>query len=123
VARLADLVGEEPVAELGIVAMGVEDRVRQLRLVPLGVADRAGEPPVVGLTGDLEDPARHRDGDPVAGQLTDEWVHHFPRRFACDRYAAARRSTSFSCSSIRSRLGSSRFSASSSVDRPGRKPS
>ena len=74
-AGLADLIGEEPVAELGIVAVGVEDRVRQVRLVELGVGDRVGEPPVVGLASDPEDPARHRDGDPVAGELTDERVH------------------------------------------------
>src|SRR4051794_32985381 len=44
-----------------------------------------GEPAVVGLAGDIEDPARHRDGDPVGGELTDERVHPFPGRFACDR--------------------------------------
>jgi hypothetical protein len=85
VARLAGLVGEEPVAELGVVAVGVEQHVGQVRGVELGVADRAGEPPVVGLAGELEDPARHRDGDPVGGKLADERVHHFPGRFACDR--------------------------------------
>lgn len=39
-----------------------------------------------------------RDGDTVVGQLADERVDHFPGlpgRLACDRYAAARRSTSF----------------------------
>jgi hypothetical protein len=80
-----DLIGEEPIPELGIVAVRVEDRVRQVRLVELGVGDRAGQPPVVGLAGDHEDPARHRDGDPVGGELTDERVHHFPGRFAWDR--------------------------------------
>jgi Helix-turn-helix domain len=123
VAGLADLIRQEPIAELGIVAMRVEHSVRYVRLVELGVADRAGEPPVVGLTSDLEDPARHRDGDPVAGQLTDERVRHFPGKLACDRYAAARRSTSFSCSSSRTRLRSSRFSACSSLDGPRRVPS
>ena len=53
--------------------------------------------------GKLENPARHRDGDPVVGQLADEREHHFPGRFAWDRYAAARRRTSFSCSSSRIR--------------------
>jgi hypothetical protein len=43
----------------------------------------------VGLAGDLEDPARHRDGDPVTGKLTDERVHHFGGRFVWDRSAAA----------------------------------
>ena len=33
VAGVADLIGEEPIPELGIVAMRVEQRVRQMRLV------------------------------------------------------------------------------------------
>jgi SAM-dependent methyltransferase len=33
------------------------------------------------------------------GDVTDERVDHLPAGFACDKYAAARRSTSFSCSS------------------------
>ena len=33
-AGVADLVGEEPVAELGVVAVRVEERVGQMRLVP-----------------------------------------------------------------------------------------
>ncbi len=81
-AGLADLIGKEPVAELGIITMRVEDRVREIHLVELCVGDRVHEPPVIGLTGDVEDPARHRDGDPVTGKLTDERVHHFPGRFA-----------------------------------------
>jgi hypothetical protein len=52
----ADFVSEEPGAELGVVAVRVEDRVRQPRLVELGIGDRGIEPAVVGLTGDLEDP-------------------------------------------------------------------
>ena len=78
VAGLADLIGEEPVAELGVVPVSAEDRVGHMGRLELGVGDRAGEPPVVGLTGDPEDPARHRDGDPVLGKLADERVHHFP---------------------------------------------
>ena len=115
-ALLAGLVGQEPVAELRVVAVGVEQRVRPVRRHPLGVGDRLGQPAVVRLPGDLEHPTRHRDGDPVDGQLADERVHHFrPGRFACDRYAAARRSTSFSCSSSLFRLRSSRSSADSLV--------
>jgi hypothetical protein len=55
-AGLADLIRDEPMAELGIVAMRVEHSVGYVRLVELGVADRAGEPPVVGLTSDLPGP-------------------------------------------------------------------
>ena len=103
--------------------MRVEHGVCQVRVVPLGVGHRSSQPPVVGLKGDLQDPTRHRDGDPVDSEFTDERVHHFPGRFACDRYAAARRNTSFSCSSSRNRFRSSRFSPSSSDAGPDRSPS
>ena len=87
-AGVAGFVNEEPVAELGVVAVGVEQRVGAVGLLELGVGDRTLEPAVVGLASDLEHPARHRDGDPVLGQLADERVHHFPGRLACDRYPA-----------------------------------
>lgn len=84
-AGVSGLIRQVPVAELGVVAMGVEQRVGQVRLGQVGVGDRGGEPAVLGLAGELEDPARHRDGDPVGGQLTDERVFHFPGRCAWDR--------------------------------------
>lgn len=77
--------------------------LRAAGLVELGGGDRLGEPAVVLGAAQREDPARHHDGDPVAGEFTDEREHHFPGRFAWDRYAPARRSTSFSCSSYRMR--------------------
>ena len=85
VTGLTGLISQQPVAELGIIGMGVEDRVGQIGLIEVPVGDRAGEPAVVRLAGELQDPARDRDGDPVAGQLTNERVHHFPGRFACDK--------------------------------------
>src|SRR5699024_1840209 len=84
--------------------------------------DRGGQPSVVGLAGELQHPARQRDGDAVGGELTHERVEPFDGRFACDRYAAARRRTSFSCSSRRVRRRSSRSSADSSVVLPGLLP-
>ena len=72
----ADLVGQEPVAELGVVAMGVEDRVGEVRLLPLAGGDRLVEPPVVGGAGETEYPTRHHDRDPVDGELAHERVHH-----------------------------------------------
>src|SRR5919112_4491947 len=48
VACVAGFVGEVPVPELGVVAVGVEQRVGQVRLLELGVGDRADEPAVVG---------------------------------------------------------------------------
>ena len=65
--------------------MGLEDGVHEVCVVPLGVGDRVAQPAVVGLTGDLEYPVRHRDGDPVSGKFRDERVDHFPGRFAWDR--------------------------------------
>jgi hypothetical protein len=89
VAGVAGFVEQEPVAELWVLAVGVEQSVRQMRLRPLGVSDRCFEPPVVGLAGDVQDPARHRDRHPNTGtdrgKLADERVDHFPGRFACDR--------------------------------------
>ncbi len=103
--------------ELGIVAVRVEQGSCPVCLGQLGVGDRRGQPPVVGLAGQPEHPARHRHRHPVrgsgGGQLADERVHHFAGRFACDRYAAALLSTSFSCSSNRIRLRASRSSADS----------
>lgn len=58
--------GEKPISELGIVAMGIEQGIRPVRPVQFGSGDRIGEPPVVGLAGELEDPARHRHGNPSA---------------------------------------------------------
>jgi len=75
-------VGEKPVAELGVVSVGIEDRFRHIRLGELRFADRVGEPAVIGLADDLKDPARHRHGNPVDSELADERVHHFPGRFA-----------------------------------------
>ncbi len=65
--------------------MGVEQSVGAVCLLELGGGDGLGEPAVVGLVSDLEHPVRHRDGDPVAGELADERVHHFPGRCAWER--------------------------------------
>jgi hypothetical protein len=63
----SDFVGTEPIPELGIVFVGVENRVRQSRFINLALDDRLFEPAVVLLATQLEDPARHRDRNPVAG--------------------------------------------------------
>jgi hypothetical protein len=65
--------------------MGVEQGVGPVSLLGLGVGDRTGKPAVIGLAGELEDPTRHRDGDPVGGELLHERVEPFPGRLACDR--------------------------------------
>ena len=71
--------------ELRVVDVRGVERVRPVGLGPFGVGDRVGEPPVVGLASDLQYPARHRDGDPVSGQLPHERVEPFPGRLACER--------------------------------------
>jgi hypothetical protein len=75
------------------------------------------------VDGPADDPVREHvlDGAQVELPLAGR-VHLFPGKLACDRYSAARRSTSFPCSSSRTRLRSSRFSACSSLDGPGRLP-
>jgi hypothetical protein len=65
--------------------VGVEQGIRTVGLDQFGVGDRAGQPSVVGLVGELQDPARHRDRNPVGGELLHEPVVPFPGRFACKR--------------------------------------
>ena len=106
---------EVPVSELRVITVGIKEGVGPIRLGDIGFGNRCFQPPVVGLAGELQNPARHRNGDSVGGELSHERVEPFDGRFACDRYAAARRRTSFSCSSRRVRRRSSRSSVDSSV--------
>jgi hypothetical protein len=75
----SQLVGDEPVAELGIVVVDVNRGVDQVRVVPVPMADRVGPPPVERLLGEAEHPAGHRDRDAVGGQVEDQREHHFGR--------------------------------------------
>ena len=105
--------------------VSVEQGFRTVGLHPVGFGHWVSKPAVVRLPVQIEHPTRHRHGDPVDGKLADERVHHFPwlpGRFACDRYAAARRRTSFSCSNSLLRLRNSRSSADSAELTPGRLP-
>lgn len=63
-----------------------------------------------------------RDGNPVRGKLTYERVGSFSRQVPWNKYAAARRRISFSCSRSRLRLRSSRSSSESSAEIPGLRP-
>jgi hypothetical protein len=72
----ADLVGEEPISELRVVLVGVEDRVRQPRLVELSIGERVLQPSIERRASQTEYPTRHRDGDPVDSELAHERVHH-----------------------------------------------
>ncbi len=103
--------------------MGIHERVRPVGRGGFGVGDRTSEPPVVGLSSKVQHPARDRDGYPVGGELVHEWVEpFFPGRFACDRYAAARRRTSFPCFRSLIRIRASRSSAASLRLTPGSAP-
>ncbi len=123
-ADIGELVGDEPVTERGVVLVDVADHVDDVRVVPVPLTHRVFEPLVVPLSRETQHPARHRDRHPDGGtgrgHLTDEREDYFPGRFACDRYAAARRRTSFSCSSSRIRLFAARSCLRSSSVTPGR---
>ncbi len=81
----SDLVDEEPIPVLRVVVMSGQDRVGQVGVVPLGVGDRVGEPAVVLLTHQTQHPAADRDRDAVFGELSHEWEEPFPGRCACDK--------------------------------------
>ena len=100
---VASFIGQQPMPEFRVILVSIEQRVGAIRLHPISVRDRLLQPSVVGLAGELENPARHRHGYPVSGELCHERVEPFPGRWACPKYAAARRSTSTSCSSSRLR--------------------
>ena len=82
---LASLVSEQPVTELGVIFVRVEQRVRSIRLHDLAGCDGVGQPPVVRLARELQNPTRHRDRDPVSSELRHEQLEPFPGRLACDR--------------------------------------
>ena len=84
-ANLAGLVGQQPVSELRVIPVGVEERVGAIGLHEFAGGDRVRQPPIVGLAGELEYPARHRDSDAVSGELVHERVLPLPGRFAWDR--------------------------------------
>ncbi len=75
-----ELVGDEPVAELGVTPMDVDCGVEQVRVVPVPLRHRPGPPGLEGLLAELQHPTGHRDGDPVIGQVTDQRVRHFGDR-------------------------------------------
>lgn len=83
--RAAGLIRKEAVAELRVLPVGVIQRVGTMGFFEHGFGDRVVEPAVVGLSGELQDPARDRDGNPVGGQLLHERVDPFPGRCAWER--------------------------------------
>jgi hypothetical protein len=76
-ALVGELVGDEAVAELGVVVVDVDCGVDQVRVVPVALADGIGLPLVERLLGETQHPAGHRDGDVSVGEVEDQRVHHF----------------------------------------------
>ena len=68
--------------ELGIVAVGVQQRVGAVGLDELGPCDLLFPPAVVGLARELQDPQGGRDGDPVSSELAHDRVDPFPGKFS-----------------------------------------
>jgi len=84
-----ELVGAEPVSVGRVVGMDGERGVDQARVIPGPLRDWGSAPLVVGLPGDPQHPARHRDRHPHRGagrgQFTDERERYFPGRLPCAR--------------------------------------
>lgn len=106
------LIRDEPVAELRVFRVDVVGGVDQMRVVPVSGRHRRAPSGVICGLGEAEHPARHRDRDPLAGEVADQGIHHFGLT-SRPRYTAARRRTSFSCSSSRILFFVSRNSADS----------
>lgn len=125
-ADVVKFVGQEPVAQRGVVGMNLMQHLDDVGILDIALADRFLQPLVVPLGREPQDPARHRDRHPDTGvgrgHLMDEREDCFPGRFAWERYAAARRRTSFSCSSNRLRFFNARISARSASLTPERWP-
>lgn len=83
-AGVGGLIEQQSVSGLGVVALRVEQRVGPVCLLQVGVDDRVGQPPVLRLAGDLQDPARHRDEDALGGKLTNERVNRDARNLFSD---------------------------------------
>ena len=114
-----EVVSEDPVPALGIIRVEAAKYPDQVLLLGLTPGNRPFHPLVVRLLREPEYPARHRHRHPDTGtcdgHLTDERVDHFGGVMCiCDKYAAARRSTSFSISSSRTRFKTCRISRCSS---------
>ena len=86
-------------------------------------SNRLTQPPVIRGTSKLQYPTRHRDGNPITGELAYERVIPFPGIDPCDKYARARFNISASCSNKRMRLLASRSSAEPVDVIPGFTPS
>lgn len=70
-------VGDEPVAEGGVVGMDVAGGVDQVVIILISLQHRHFAPFVKPLGGETQDPAGHHDGHAAIGKVEDQRVHHF----------------------------------------------
>src|SRR5699024_9896470 len=105
------IIGQQTMPKLRVIPVRIKDRIGTIRRHQISCWHWLLQPSVIRMTSKLQYPARHHHRDPLSSELVYERVEPFPSKFACDKYAAARRSTSFSCSSSRLRFRSS-FSSS-----------
>lgn len=82
---VGDLVEEEPVPELGVIAVGIEDRVGQVGLSQLGVGNRLRQPPVVRRATQSEHVKRDLGRHTARHEVSHERVEPFPGKLAWDR--------------------------------------
>ena len=71
-----ELVSQEPVAELRVVAVGVDQPVDQIGVLQLALTDRLGQPGVVRLPRVAQHPAGQPHRDPLGGQVTNQRTTH-----------------------------------------------
>ena len=76
-AGVGELVGDEPVPEPRVVPVHLERGVGGVGVDQVPLTDRVGLPGVERLPGEPQQPAGHRDGDPVGGKVQDQRVRHF----------------------------------------------
>ena len=62
--------------------MNLDDRVQQIRVLDVAARGWPLGPLVVARGRDAQDPARHRDGEPVGGKLMNEPEPYFGRTFS-----------------------------------------
>ena len=77
VAGVGEHVGDEAVAKDRVIEVRVDRSVGEVGVLEVAWRHGTAQPAVVVLGGELQDPTRHRDGEPVSGQLADERVFHF----------------------------------------------
>jgi hypothetical protein len=61
-----ELIGDESVAEGGVVGVDVEGGVGEVCIIPIALPQRGFAPLVEALGGEPKNPAGHRDGDTVS---------------------------------------------------------